>query len=114
MAYATVLSENSAATERASGEISNRYSEYKRARAAWDVVLATDDDERSSGDEQQRLCSASCDALNRLLLTPAENVHDLNIKLRVFNDEEIDDNWTMSRPIVALLADDARRIARAA
>ena len=95
--------------DRPSDAIRDRYVAFKRTKAEWDAWnYATGGDRLDADDDSY--CAANTKALNELLLTPSENLRDLEIKLRVFNDEEIDDGWTMARPIVALLADDAKRL----
>lgn len=83
---------------------------YRRTMAAWDAYMYATTEEKREDERDQAFCKEQAETLNSLLLTPAENLHDLALKLRIYNAEEIDDNWTMARPITALLAEDGQRL----
>lgn len=90
------------------------YEAWRYAKAQWEVFDYSPDDRSRLGarDEVSSAhCRATCDALNAYLLHPADDLPALALKLRVFRDEEIWDNWRCAEEITAVLAKDAHRLA---
>lgn len=89
------------------------YAASRRKRAEWDLASYADDalPHGPPDDVQDAHCDETADALNAYLLHPAEDLRALAIKLRVFRDEDIFDNWCRGREIVAVIAEDAHRLA---
>lgn len=89
------------------------YAAWKHAKATWEAALyAPDNVGRDLPQEvDDRLCEASCAALNAFLLHPAEDSRELLVKLRVFRDEEIAQGWWKSAEIVNQLVSDAKTAA---
>ena len=79
---------------------------YEIARAKMELAYATTSDEAAhtaAGD-------AHSDALEALLLMPAECFADIRRKIAVINREKIDEDYWCCREIIALLAGDADRL----
>ncbi|MGZ2412267.1 hypothetical protein ACUXST_001688 [Sphingomonas sp. F9_3S_D5_B_2] len=93
-----------------SSAIREAFIAFRRTKAEWDAYqYATPGDQQRDGSDVD-YCGANSMAVDALLLTPAENLHDLALKLSVYDAEEIDDMWETARPITALLPTDAQRL----
>jgi hypothetical protein len=77
---------------------------YTVAAAAMHLAYANQDDDREDR------CDAHTEALDAILLTPAECMADVRLKIEIMDREEIDDSWWCGREALALLAIDARRL----
>lgn len=90
------------------------YAAYRFAKAQWDMACYAPENVINGGpsdDVNSAHCNAFADALNTLLLHPVNDAKELARKIAVFKDEEIIDNWVRGPEIVAVLAEDARRVA---
>ena len=88
------------------------YSAWRFAKAQWDCFIY--DPARATDEAEERdseLCGISCDALNRYLLHPADDIADLARKLRVCHEEDIFESWVKAPEIAAVLAADGKRLA---
>ncbi len=77
---------------------------YTVARANMDLAYA------NQADDREALCDVHTEALDAILLTPAECMADVRLKIEIMDREEIDDSWWCGREALALLAIDARRL----
>lgn len=96
-------------TVRASDRMRSLYVEYRAAKAAWDAWAdvashwgACDIPDSGYSDTYHK-------AVNELLLAPAETLGDLLLKVRVFDDEQVEDGWHRGREIAAVMSRDASR-----
>lgn len=91
------------------------YNEYRHAKARWDTVLYAPEHHHKDvpDDIQNPLMDAHTQAMNRLLVHPAESAHQLVQKLEIYNLECLFNGWDQAQEISAALLEDARRVARA-
>ena len=88
------------------------YAAWRRCKAEWDLASYAEETLPGPPDEvEDRHCDNTAAALNAYLLHPAEDLRALAIKLRVFRNEDIIDNWERGSEIVAVITEDAQRLA---
>ena len=113
MTNETIAFPSSAIKDTPASELRARelYNEYRRTKAAWDVVLYAPEHFNADvpDDINTSLSDAHSDALNQYLLHPATKPYELVRKMTVFRDEEIIDNWCRGPEIVSVLCEDAKR-----
>lgn len=62
------------------------------------------------GGDSEAANDAYTAAVDAILLTPAETLPDVRLKIEVMRDHEVEDNWWCAKEAVALLAIDAARL----
>ena len=93
-------------------EADRLYAVWRYSKAQWDLAVHNPKSPFSLTDEETNAhCDRTCAALNEYLIHPASNAKELALKLRVFEEEEIIDNWTRGAEIVAQLVKDAELLA---
>lgn len=88
-------------------------SAYRITKAELDRHCATSPDAGDITEYERRtdrLSDLHTEALDRLLLTPAQSAGDFLRKLNIIVQEEIHDGWHLAAPIMALLRADGERL----
>jgi hypothetical protein len=83
---------------------------FSRAKAEYDLRYVEMVEAGGDCEAIDHLCDAQTEAMDVLLLTPAEEAWQLNHKMRVILAEDAVNNYHLAKPILALLADDVRRL----
>lgn len=97
---------------RASDRMRSLYVEYRAAKAAWDGWADVASHWGACDIPDSGHSAAYHKAVDELLLTPAETLGDLLLKVRVFDDEQVEDGWHRGREIAAAMSSDATRFYR--
>lgn len=109
MAATSLQAESACANPQTSYALHNA---WRFAKAKWDCFIYDPAREHDEGEERDsELCGICCDALNRYLLHPADDIADLARKLRVCHEEDIFEGWVKAPEIAAALSADGKRIA---
>ena len=82
---------------------------FTRAKANYDLRYLEMVEQGQDEAEVDAFCDAQTEAMDALLLTPAEEAWQLNHKVRIIVAEDAVNNSHLAKPILALLADDIRR-----
>lgn len=93
-------------------DFEEKLSAYMLAKAAQDQHYASDIEGTGKGYDERdsQLDDVRTDTLDALLLMPARNGWQLSTKMRIIIQEEAVTNYYLAQPILALLADDIRRV----
>ena len=62
------------------------------------------------GGESEALNDAYTAAVDAILLTPAETLPDIRLKIEVMREHEVEDGWWCAKEAIALLCIDAARL----
>lgn len=62
------------------------------------------------GGDSESLYDAYTGAVDAILLTPAESLPDIRLKIEVMREHEVEDGWWCAKEAIALLAIDAARL----
>ncbi len=94
-------------------DFDTRLKAYRAARVAEDAHQLTEPAGfvQDYEDRYEELLTIRIDAMDALLLTPAKTLDQLQRKLLIIVTEQAHDNWHLSTPIMALVAEDAQRLA---
>jgi hypothetical protein len=80
---------------------------WRRAKAEWDLALYAPGmvGEDLPEDEDTRLCTAHCEALDAFFSTPSKSYAGFIWKLRAFRDEEVFHNDNVEQVLATLITD---------
>lgn len=84
------------------------YEVYMIAQAKRTLASYDDSMDAAASDVTHDTCDQ---AVHDIMLTPASDLHALSYKLQVFRDEALDEGHYLEKAAIAVLADDARRLA---